>query len=161
MTFEKAVRFVEPLLASEVAKKADFFAPEASHPKKCYNEPFLKTLQNAFWEACWQTTTSDSLKGRAWQSLGCVPDPDRSEPSRAGPGGASNRADFDAPRAISRTRTVAPVGWCLPLRPLLRIPSLKVAQTRDLFDSPMKLVPVSIWRKSNIRKAFCCISPTF
>ena len=40
MTFEKAVRFVEPLLASEVAKKADFFAPEASHPKKCYNEPF-------------------------------------------------------------------------------------------------------------------------
>ena len=72
MTFEKAVRFVEPLLASEVAKKADFFAPEASHPKKCYNEPFLKTLQNAFWEACWQTTTSDSLfglKGRAWQSL--------------------------------------------------------------------------------------------
>ena len=29
MTFEKAVRFVEPLLASEVAKKADFFAPEA------------------------------------------------------------------------------------------------------------------------------------
>ena len=72
MTFEKAVRFVEPLLASEVAKKADFFAPEASHPKRCDNEPFLKTLQNAFWEACWQTTTSDSLfglKGRAWQSL--------------------------------------------------------------------------------------------
>ena len=34
MTFEKAVRFVEPLLASEVAKKADFFAPEAQPPKK-------------------------------------------------------------------------------------------------------------------------------
>ena len=63
MTFEKAVRFVEPLLALGVTKKADFFAPEAQPPKKCYNEPFLKTLQNAFWEACWQTTTSDSLKG--------------------------------------------------------------------------------------------------
>ena len=40
-----------------------------SHSKKCYNEPFLKTLQNAFWEACWQTTTSDSLFEGAWQSL--------------------------------------------------------------------------------------------
>ena len=39
MTFEKAVRFVEPLSASEVAKKADFFAPEAQPSKKCDNEP--------------------------------------------------------------------------------------------------------------------------
>ena len=51
MTFEKAVRFVEPLLASEVAKKADFFAPEASHPKKCYNGKCSKMLKTAFLEA--------------------------------------------------------------------------------------------------------------
>ena len=37
-----------------------------------------------------------------------LPDPECSEPSRAGPGGAFHRADFDAPRAISRTRTIAP-----------------------------------------------------
>ena len=43
-----------------------------------------------------------------------LPDPECSEPSRAGPGGAFHRADFDAPRAISRTCTIAPVGWCLP-----------------------------------------------
>ena len=42
----------------------------------------------------------------------------RREPAPAAP--LTNRADFDAPRAISRTRTIAPVGWCLPLRPLLR-----------------------------------------
>jgi len=46
-----------------------------SHQKKCYNEPFLKTLQNAFWEACWQTTTSDSLFEGAWQSLAASPNP--------------------------------------------------------------------------------------
>ena len=59
----------------EVQNSRFFFGSRSmlfSHSKKCYNEPFLKTLQNAFWEACWQTTTSDSLfglKGRAWQSL--------------------------------------------------------------------------------------------
>ena len=49
MTFEKAVRFVEPLLASEVAKKADFFAPEASHPKNVIMGSAQKCSKPRFW----------------------------------------------------------------------------------------------------------------
>ena len=55
-------------------------------------------------------------------------------------------------RAISRTRTIAPVGWCLPLRPLLR-------QNADAppFSLQIRSIPTSIFleRFPLERERFC------
>ena len=103
------------------------------------------------------------------------PRADCSEPSRSGPGGAVR---LNVPMYCQLLAWLGPmfqcncyrppvqcfpgslVGWCLPLRPLLQIPSVKVAQTRDLPDSLLKLVPFSIWRKfSKIGRLFIAFHP--